>query len=322
MKTLIVPLDGSPVAEQVLPHVKWLATLLTARVRLLQVISNEEVAGVLSHDGHVLRELGDPSLSDAVDAQRVGDLLRQRAVDYLGARAAELHDAGVPADIVVHEGSPAEQIVSLAEGDHEALIAMATHGYSGLRRWALGSVADKVLHIAKTPVFLMRAATQPPTIRPCKRILVPLDGSANAEQALPPAIELARAARAELILLQVAVPLIEYVPGLSPFNRPLAPSIKFPEFLREQAQQQLAATIDRFGASEVAMTPVAMFGYPAEAIVDEASARQADLIVMATHGYGGLRRWALGRVADKVLHASAVPLLLVRSCASSPAWPE
>jgi len=150
-------------------------------------------------------------------------------------------------------------------------------------------------------------------VGPWKRILVPLDGSALAEQALPLAIELARRARAELILLQVAVPLVKYVPGLSPFNRPPPSSIAFPDVLREQAQQQLTATINRYGTREVAITPVVMFGYPAETIVDAAIARQTDLIVMATHGYSGLRRWALGSVADKVLHASPVPLLLVRA---------
>jgi nucleotide-binding universal stress UspA family protein len=191
---------------------------------------------------------------------------------------------------------------------------MATHGYSGLRRWTLGSVADKVLYAATIPVFLVRAITQPPaSARSWKRILVPLDGSALAEQALPLAITLARRTQAELMLLQVAVPLVDYVPGLSPFSRSIPTSIAFPDLLREQAQQQLATTINRFATRDVAMAPVVLFGYPAEMIVAAAIERQADLIVMATHGESGLRRWALGSVADKVLHASTVPLLLVRA---------
>ena len=244
----------------------------------------------------------------------MGDLLRQRAEVYLTARAAALREAGLDVAIIVRDGSPAEQIIAEAEHDHDTLIALATHGYSGLRRWALGSVADKVLHAATSPVFLLRAVAQPPAgVRPWKRILAPLDGLALAEQVLPLAIELASRARAELMLLHVAVPLIDYVPGLSPFSRPIPPSIAFPELLREQAQQQLAATINRFGTHDVVITPVVLFGYPAEAIVDAAIDYQTDLIVMATHGYSGLRRWALGSVADKVLHASPVPLLLVRA---------
>jgi nucleotide-binding universal stress UspA family protein len=145
-----------------------------------------------------------------------------------------------------------------------------------------------------------------------KRILVPLDGSALAELALPLAIELAGQARAELLLLQAVIPLMEFAPGLSPLTRPIPRSIQLPDILCEQAQQQLTTTIDRFAMPEVAMRPVVEQGYPAEVIVDEAARQHADLIVMATHGYSGLRRWALGSVANRVLHASPIPLMLVR----------
>jgi len=354
MKTIVVPLDGSAIAEQVLPHVRQLASILAARVHLIQIISDEEVARVLAHDGNLLHELdgrspigeldaqrmGDllrqraeiyltaPATElreggEELDAQRMGDLLRQRAEVYLAAHAAGLRETGVDVAVEVGVGSPPEQIIAAAQYEPDTLIAMATHGYSGLRRWALGSIADKVLHAATAPVFLVRAITQPPTgVRQWKRILVPLDGSAVAEQALPLAIILASRARAELMLLQVAVPLVDYAPGLSPFNRPIPRSIAFPDLLREQVQQQLAATINRFGTREVAMTPLVMFGYPADTIVDAAIERQADLIVMATHGYSGLRRWTLGSVADKVLHASAVPLLLVRAQSGNHALEE
>ena len=314
MKTILVPLDGSAIAEQMLPHVRQLAPILAAQVHLIRVISDAEVARVLAHDGDLLYELGGRSPVKDLDVQRMGDLLRQRAEVYLTARAAALCEAGLDVAIIVRDGSPAEQLIAEAEHDHDTLIALATHGYSGLRRWALGSVADKVLHAATSPVFLLRAVAQPPAgVRPWKRILAPLDGSALAEQVLPLAIELASRARAELMLLHVAAPLIDYVPGLSPFSRPIPTSIAFPELLCEQAQQQLAATINRLGTHDVVITPVVLFGYPAEAIVDAAIDYQTDLIVMATHGYSGLRRWALGSVADKVLHASPVPLLLVRA---------
>jgi nucleotide-binding universal stress UspA family protein len=314
MKTIVVPLDGSAIAEQVMPHVQRLASMLAARVRLIRVVSEEEVAHLLTHNGALAHELGVRSPIEGADIQRVGDLLREHAADYLAARAAQLREAGVEVEGLVHDGSPAEQIIGAAERDRETLIAMVTHGYSGLRRWTLGSVADKVLHAATTPIYLVRATAQAPaSVRPWQRILAPLDGSTLAEQALPLAIELAHGAPAELILLDVVVPPIEYTPGLSPFNQPIVLSFTIPDVLREQAQQRLAATINRFGTPEVKMTPVVMMGYPAETIVDAAIGRQADLIVMATHGYSGLRRWALGSVADKVLHASPVPLLLVRA---------
>jgi nucleotide-binding universal stress UspA family protein len=157
MKTIVVALDGSAIAEQVLPHVTQLASIFPARVHLLRAISDEEIARVLAHDGNLLHELGGRSPMEELDAQRMGDLLRQRAAGYLTARGAALREVGVEVEELVRNGSPAEQIVAAAEHSHDSLIAMATHGYSGLRRWALGSVADKVLHASSVPLLLVRA---------------------------------------------------------------------------------------------------------------------------------------------------------------------
>jgi nucleotide-binding universal stress UspA family protein len=258
--------------------------------------------------------MGQQSSLRHLSGQQLADLLRQHAASYLAERAKELGAAGISAETLLGDGLPAEQIIEAAEHNAVRLIAMATHGYSGLRRWALGSVADKVVHAAPCPVFLARAGAHPPT-NPwsVKRILVPLDGSTIAEQALPLAIELARNTQAEIILLQVLIPLAADAPGLAPFARLVPPSFAFPDTLREQAHQQLGAVADHAGMHGLKITPVVVFGFPAEEIVDEATRHQADLIVMATHGYGGLRRWALGSVADKVLHATTTPLVLVRA---------
>jgi len=323
MKTILVPLDGSVLAEQVLGYVRLLAPLLAARIRLVRVGSDEDVARVLVHDGALAHELGEQSSPGHTSAEQLRDVLRQRAADYLAARATDLRAAGMEVEVELRDGLPAEQIIEVAEHDHVNLIAMATHGYSGLRRWALGSVADKVVRAAACPIFLVRATERlPANSWSVKRILVPLDGSALAEQALPLAIELASSARAALFLLRVVIPLVDYAPGLSPFSRSLPRSIQFPDVLREQAQQQLATTVNRFAMREVVMTPVVVMGYPAEAIIDEAVRHHVDLIVMATHGYSGLRRWVLGSVADKVLHASTIPLVLVRGHSDTSARPS
>ena len=317
MKTILVPLDGSAVAEQALPYARMLAGMFAARVHLLAVLTDEQQQRLIA--GYA----GAPASHDETDwpwEHRAQADLTRAAEAYLDGQAQALREAQLEVTFEVTTGDPAACIADIAASEPRAQIVMATHGYSGLRRWALGSVADKIVQIATTPVLLVRAFAPPPAgaLSP-KRILVPLDGSALADQALPHAIEIARRAPATIVLLQVAIPLIEYAPGMSPFNRTIAPSIKFPDVVREQAYEQLAATIDRFGIREVVMTPLVVFGHPAEAIVDAATERRADLIVMATHGYSGLRRWALGNVADKVLHASPVPLLLVRAHAGEQA---
>jgi nucleotide-binding universal stress UspA family protein len=314
MKTIVVPLDGSAAAEQVLPYVRLLAGILAAQVHLLVVLTKDQRQRMITRCAESAAEPAGRDDTDWHWEHRALAELTRAAEAYLDRQAELLRATNLNVTFEVDSGEPAERIADIAASEPRAMIAMATHGYSGLRRWTLGSVADKVVHITTSPVFLVRAVAQPAaSARRLKRILVPLDGSALAEQALPHAIALARRAPAAVVLLQVAIPLIEYAPGMSPFNRPIPPSVKFPDVLREQAHARLAETIERYGTPEVEMTPLVVFGHPAEAIVDAAIERHVDLIVMATHGYSGLRRWAMGNVADKVLHASPVPLLIVRA---------
>ena len=306
MKTILVPLDGSALAEQVLPSVRMLAPILGAKVKLLQV--------VLEMDQYYLAM--DFELSGSLASQRgqqpsPWDVLRQSAENYLERQAAQLRAAGIETTFEVRLGAPAEVIVEVAEREQATLIAMATHGYSGIKRWALGSVTDKLVHVANVPVFVVRGMEHPPIgERSLKRILVPLDGSALARQALPFATELAASTHAELTLLTVhAPPLGEALEEVSPYPR----SDELLAALRDRMLGELGDLADELQQQQVPVTPVAVEGFPAEAIIDLAARRHADLIVMATHGYSGLKRWALGSVADKMLHAATTPLLLVRA---------
>jgi len=314
MKTILVPLDGSAVAEQVLSYARLLAPILTARVHLLSVVTDEQRQHLIARYAATPPGEGERYEMEWDWQRRAQSQLCFAAEGYLIGQAQLLRTAGLHVTYEVTSGAPVECIIDAAANEPEALIAMATHGYSGLRRWTLGSVADKVVQNATTPVFLVRTAEPTPASRwSVKRILVPLDGSALAEKALPLATDLARRAQAELVVLQAVIPLAAEAPGLSPFARLLPPSVAFPDVLREQAHERLATTINRFGAHEALITPVVVFGSPAEQIVDEAVQHHVDLIVMATHGYSGLRRLALGSVADKVLHSTTTPLLLVRA---------
>jgi nucleotide-binding universal stress UspA family protein len=310
MKTILVPLDGSALAEQVLPSVRMLAPILGAKVRLLQV--------VLEMDQYYLAmelDPADPFAPPRGQPLNTWEILRQSAENYLERQAAQLRAAGIETNYEVRLGAPAEIVVEVAEQEHAALIAMATHGYSGLKRWALGSVTDKLVHAANIPVFVVRGMERPPIgERSLKRILVPLDGSALARQALPLAAELAISTHAELILLTVhAPPLGEALEEVSSYPR----SGELLAALCDRVLSELGDVADELHQQQVPITPVAVEGFPAEAIIDEAARRHVDLIVMATHGYSGLRRWALGSVADKVVHAATTPLLLVRAQGST-----
>ena len=147
MKTILVPLDGSALAERVLPYVQLLAPLLSADVRLLHVVSEIDRYYLLAED---------PRAVDESDTDSWG-ILRKNAATYLLDQADILHTAGIDTEFEVQRGEAPELIVERAQRIDATLIAMATHGYSGLRRWALGSVADKVLHATSTPLILVRA---------------------------------------------------------------------------------------------------------------------------------------------------------------------
>ena len=277
IRRILVPLDGSAMAASVLPTVQTIAGFTGARLTLLTVVPPDapDAAAPAAHAG-------------------------------LAEAARQLGMAGCVAEPLVTRGAAAEQIVRLAE-THD-LIALATRARAGLGRLAAGSVADTVVRAAPAPVLLVRAAvaaSTPPD--PPRRILVPLDGSSAAEAALPLATELARRAGATLLLVRSTDMARTAERGLL---RDLATRTA------QQAAQAAGDYLAQFAARDpLAAVPVQFdirHEPPADAILASASAGRADLIVMGTHGRGGLGRWLLGSVADAVVRAAPVPVLLVR----------
>jgi len=318
MKTILVPLDGSALAEQVLPYVRTLAPLLGARVRLLNVIVDDQHEGSMAEGIAASYGVIDPLATQREREHRSLTTLTHHAEGYLDSQAMMMRGQGIDVEVDVRCGPAADVIIEAAEGLGISMIAMATHGYSGLRRWALGSVTDRVVHATATPVFVVRgtkqALTEPITF---KRVMVPLDGSPLAAQALPLAVDLAERAHADLLLLQAVEASIEAYPSIAPLGRPdLMPS-EMLRMLRVRAGQQLEEQAATLRGRSLPIATHVVNGHAAEAIIDEASRQSVDLLVIATHGYSGLKRWALGSVTDKVLHAATTPLLLVRANASA-----
>jgi nucleotide-binding universal stress UspA family protein len=318
MKTILVPLDGSALAEQVLPYVRTLAPLLGARVRLLNVIVDDQREGMMAEGIAASYGVIDPLATQREREHRSLTTLTHHAEGYLDSHAALLRGQGIDVEIDVRCGPAADVIIEAADGLHISMIAMATHGYSGLRRWALGSVTDRVVHATATPVFVVRGSKPAPAATIAfKRVMVPLDGSPLAAQALPLAADLAERARAELLLMQAVETSIEAYPSIAPLGRPdLMPS-EVLRMLRTRAGQQLDEQAALLRGRGIAVATHVVNGHAAEAIIDESARHSADLVVIATHGYSGLKRWALGSVTDKVLHAATTPLLLVRASANA-----
>jgi len=219
---------------------------------------------------------------------------------------------------VVVVGNPPEEILRYADENGIDLILMATHGRSGISRWFIGSVADRVLRSSRVPVLLVRAGISQEILGAQwpGSVLVPLDGSGPAELVLPHVMTLAKqpgARTSEVVLLRVCEPMA--MPLFAP-----------PEFLvdwgdisakhmakaKRSAKSYLARMERRFNDAGIEVTSEVLKGQPAEEIIGYARKKPFSLIVMATHGRSGLSRWAYGSVAEKVLLAISSPLLLVR----------
>lgn len=289
LNTVLVALDGSKLAEQALPAAAGVASQAGAEVVLVTAIGVGE-------------RWGDQSLSRAWEGQE-----QAAAQHYLDATAARLRDSGVKVRTRSAWGQPVEVIGTLADAEGADLIAMTTHGRSGLVRAVMGSVADRVVHTSRKPVLLLRAREEAgtETFRVAK-ILVPLDGSPLAESVLPFVGNLALRMGAALVLERVIMPATalyagEYLPSGLPVL----------DELEKAARGYLESVADRQRARGLDVTVEIDVGYPAEAILDGAQRNGAGLIALCTHGRSGPERWVMGSVADDIVRHSQLPGLVL-----------
>jgi len=283
---ILVPLDGSKLAEQILPYARFMAETFSVPVELLRV--------------------NDPaSMTPFAPPLQGGEYLKKISESYF------LSSAQVTTSIEV--GKPAEIIVSCAALDGDTLIAMATHGLSGIQRWVLGSVAYKVAHMAANPLLLVRPLEGHDPVKPIslRTLLVPLDGSGLADKILPYVIALARRLDLEVNLVRAyLMPAESYAVGdglyVDVLNRGREVIRKEIDDFNSSKTQELQAE----GLSRV--SAVAVEGDAAEEIIDLALKTPDCLIAMSTHGRSGVGRWVLGSVAEKVIHYSRHPVLILR----------
>lgn len=293
LRRMLVPLDGSRLAEAVLPAAFGLAARCGATVTLLHVIEHDAPETV-----H-----GEPHLDDPVEAAAY---LRDVAVAW----------TTVPVELHVHPNREHDVARSIAEHAGELgadLVVLATHGSSGLRGFLFGRIAQQVLHYTHTPVLLIRPledGTAPALDgRP---LLVPLDGSPEAEAALPMAALVATATGAEVHLVRV-VPTLGTVPARSGPAATFSPAATTAllEIEEEQARDYLAEVGRRAFPAQRVTAEVRRGDVVAE-LARAAEAIRADLVVLSTHGRSGLAGFFTGSVAARLLSRVDAPLLLVR----------
>jgi nucleotide-binding universal stress UspA family protein len=291
LKTILVPLDGSTLAERALTYAAVLARRSNAKIVLVEAVQAHTLPGV------------DPS-----NAQFE---LTNGAEAYLKSKSDRLDADGIRAEAHVCYDSPVCAILGAAERQQADLIVMSTHGRGGLSRMLYGSVADQILRRSKIPVLLVPSIVEHawPPDGPLS-LLVPLDGSELAADALQPAGLLTELFGARLTLLRAiqpaAYPLYGEGYAYIPFDE---------EAELAEARRYLEDQASRLGESGGRVNTKVAVGEPARVIGEIAREQDVDVVVMATHGHGGLSRLILGSVATATLRHTTAPLLLVRPTA-------
>jgi nucleotide-binding universal stress UspA family protein len=293
-KHLLVPLDGSLMAESALPEAARVAARTGALLTLVHVVERRAPSEV-----HSERHL--------VNAAE--------AAAYLAEAARSPTLAGLAVETHVHEAEVRDVARSIAEHTAELapdLVVMSTHGRGGTRRLVSGTIAQQVTALGVTPVLLVRPFDRPGTAPEWRTILSPVDGDRTHERGLPVAAGLARAFSCRLHLLMVT-PTVSHLEGHERATGTLLPGatrMKL-EMASAEAEAYLTARAGELREQGVETGTEASRGDPSRAIVKAARRLSADLVVIGTHGRAGTEAFWSGSVAARVIARTRVPLLLV-----------
>ena len=296
---IIVPLDGSTAAECALPLVRGLARRLAIPVQLLSVIDLREISRQVS-------------AAEGLFLDRLAEDESKHSAEYLGKMATSLGTVAVTTQC--ERGSAAETIVETAAADKNALIVMASHGRSGLNRFLLGSIAEKVLRGSANPLLLVKASESMATEGEAAltSIVVPLDGSDLAEKVLPAVTELAQKLDLEVFLMRAyAIPYGAYSAGEG-FYDPVHLEA-FLTTLKQETSDYLESKVAELKRTGLKVSYVAKEGLSADEIIKFARETPANLIAMSSHGRSGIKRWVLGSVTETVVRHSGDPVLVLRA---------
>jgi nucleotide-binding universal stress UspA family protein len=295
-KKMLIPLDGSKTAEAVLPYARTLARKLNVAVELVV-----DVAALAAQVSRANNRYFDTIISESVLTSEA--YLKRIATTFPNANVKCTTEKGRPEEVILEKAS-----------EKTTLVTMATHGRSGINRFLLGSIAEKVLRAATSPILLIRGGEEVNNDGEAtlNSVIVPLDGSELAETVLPNVIALARELGLEVILLRAyKVPVNIYASSEDYYP------VEYEEIkieLMDEARNYLekkVAELKRFGIAKVShSTPE---GLGADEIIALGRKLPDNLIAMCTHGRSGIGRWVLGSVTETVVRHSGDPVLVLRA---------
>ena len=295
---ILVPLDGSTLAECVLPHVSAIAPVTNARVTLV----------------HVMEPLQDRN-GPAVDPVE-WHLRKQNSEKYLEQVASRLNDLGLlGVERMILEGNPANSVVDFARNNNVDLIILSTHGQSGLSGWNVSSVVQKILLRSYKSILLVRAylpSSAEVTKVHYKRLFLGMDCSPRSEFVLPIAISLAQYHNSHLIL-ETVIERPQSINRLPPSGQDVELLNKFIEKNSQAASHYLDQLVAQFSMKEIEITTHVSIGDNDISVLhDMAEESNADLILLAAHGSTGERRWPYGSVTTSFIAYGNTSLMIMQ----------
>ncbi|MBI4268169.1 MAG: universal stress protein [Chloroflexi bacterium] len=305
---MLVPLDGSEVAEVAVTYAKELVARLDLEEVIILHVSNPSMEGFLPMRLAYVEQTAETIRREA------------RKIRSNLTAPADTRLAKVRGELVV--GYPADEILRYADEHKIDLILIARHGRSGIRRWTLGSVSAKIMSASKLPVLLVPACLPGETPYdewPTKTVIVPLDGSELAETALPHAEAVAKQLDTEplnMTLLRIFEPPTTptyYGPDLAEVPLNWGQYVQEETERGEKAAKEYLATVEnRLKEKRLNIRSEVIIGKASDIIVDYANKNPHSIIVMTTHGRSGLSRWVYGSVAQNVIRAVCCPVLVIK----------
>jgi nucleotide-binding universal stress UspA family protein len=295
---ILVPLDGSLLAECVLSHTVAIASAFKSKAMLLRVLDQDQ-------------QRVSPQLFDLLNWQ----IYKTEAVQYLEKIDTQLQKSGLLIEAVVQEGLTAESIIGFARDQGLKLVILSSHGHSGVSQWGISSIAQKIILSAPASVLIVRAhqpSSSEITEQAYKQILVPLDGSRRAENTLPIITHLARYHKSQIHIVHI-VTTPEMARQMPPAREDIDLSNRIVARNREEAiryleQVRLSSCLNGISVQTHLLTsdnaPAALHGFVEQ--------KSIELVALNAHGYSGNNQWPYGNMVNNFILYSKVPLLIVQ----------
>ncbi|HBG74850.1 MAG: hypothetical protein A2X25_07885 [Chloroflexi bacterium GWB2_49_20] len=308
---ILVPLDGSQLAECVLPHVVTIARSFDAEITLLRMLEKSQASSTAQ-------------LFDLLNWQ----INKTKASLYLEKTKAHFQAAGLRARTAILEGLVAEGISEYAQNQGMKLIILSSHGHGGLTQWGLSSITQKIILSASTSVLIVRAHQYKVysgelSANPMyQRILVPLDGSQRAENVFPIITQLAQFHKSQIHLVRV-VQTPEMARQMPMAREDINLSNLVVARNREEAEHYLEQVKSRSYLEGIAIqTHLITSDNAATALHQLGEQEHIDMVTMSAHGYSGSHQWPYGSMVNNFIMYSKVPLLIVQDLPSSKQKPN